>query len=312
MKQFLIILGSLFVLLLFCYLAVGSDAGDVYRAYNELSEKRTTVKGKEDFYVDWVDNSYTANNSNESEDKNNVLGNLTENGGTSYNASLLSNHNHRAFYQFSNEAAGLVLNPSISSNGALGSTVKTSGCGFCSTAAVMASFGYEKTLSEWHNYYTNRGINLSTYWPPSDKDPTQGVGMMWSWHAAASKVINEDGSMGQYRIIVNDSIATGDAAAFENMVKTYLADDTRIMVSAASGMFTNGGHVIVIVDYTDSNKDKIHIIDSSTVAKNKLGMSWEDAQKFAWPVNSNERYNGYVLNNSSYCIWHYCVIQKTG
>ena len=227
--------------------------------------------------------------------------NSDQNVSTSGGKFSVSNHGHKAFKQ--SDYKNVYLNEGT------GSTVSSSGCGLCSWSAIMASFGSNFTPADWVDWFNSP----SNDWFPDTTKYWYGHGMTYGFPPAAVKAINSWGALGQYEIA--DSI-TGTTKIpnekFEAFVRKNLDSNTRIMISSSKGLFTNGGHILVILDWASQTDDTVCIIDSSGVAAGHMKQKWADMQSFAFPLGSNESINGWVMNNNSYNIKSVWAIRKVG
>lgn len=164
-------------------------------------------------------------------------------------------------------------------------TIAKVGCGWCSLTCMMAELNpdmcWEMTPADWLGVMPD---NVKAYW-------AGGNGMGWGAPGAWVSYVNSLGVYGEYRLKVKEGDgSTIDTAKMLSYVKTYGADpNTVIVVSASAGLFTGGGHIMLITEITDDEK-YFHITDSSTAAFNTLNAagevsSWEEMSSFNFPLD---------------------------
>ena len=181
-------------------------------------------------------------------------------------------------------------------------TLAGAGCGWCSLTAAMAELNPVMcggiTPVDWIS--TEMKVVGEAYWTGDD-------GM---YHGGPSKwidTINNIGTYGTYEVIENQSASSTRCL---QAIAEYAGDtDKVVLLSAAPGLFTSGGHIMVATDLSDDGRS-FHLSDSSTYASSRLKQDWEIMSSFDFPLFDD---NGdYVtgINNYSYAFKAYWVIQR--
>ena len=127
-------------------------------------------------------------------------------------------------------------------------------------------------------------------------------GMSWSGPGRWIETINTIGLYGTYEII--DESTGCPSQDVVDAIKKYGADEDKVVVvSAAPGLFTGGGHIMCVTDIS-TDGEYFHIADSSPRAANNLGVEWEDMYNYDFPIDA-EGIGEYKYNFK--CYW---VIQR--
>lgn len=208
----------------------------------------------------------------------------------------VTNHQH-VFYKQSN------YNTTITS----GATISGQGCGVCTFASMMTEAGYKHEPSEWLDIMDNSGQGIRGYW--------SGGSMSWQFPADIPDKLNSTGQFGAWRFCGASGENNVDHAIsreeFKRFLNEHLSHGCYIMASTRTGLFTSGGHIILIVDYADSNGEYFHVCNSSGVAANNLGISWEQSNKLSYPIDSETNIgNGKLGNNDTYQVKALWAIHK--
>lgn len=178
----------------------------------------------------------------------------------------------------------------------LNASLAGAGCGWCSLTSAMAELNPTMCggLSPVDWLDTEMKAVGESYWG-SD-------GMSWSGPYKWIDTINGIGLYGSYEII--DEGAGVPSSDVKAAIAKY-ADDTDkvVIISAAPGLFTGGGHIMCVTDLSD-DRNSFHIADSSGKAAGYLGMKWEDMSAYDFPLEVDS-IDGYAYNFK--CYW---VIQR--
>lgn len=177
-------------------------------------------------------------------------------------------------------------------------SIAGAGCGWCSLTSAMAELNPAMcggiTPVDWLD--TPMSKVGSHYWGSG--------GMSWAGPAAWINTINDIGIYGTYKVI-----ASGEGISSKEVVKAIMeyADDPTnvVVVSASSGLFTTGGHIMCV---TDLDGDYFHIADSSGLAASYLGLDWADMRQYNFPGIKDGSYvtslDGYSYNFKCYWVIH--------
>lgn len=161
----------------------------------------------------------------------------------------------------------------------LSATLAGAGCGWCSLTSAMAELNPTMcggiSPADWLD--TEMKAVGESYWG-SD-------GMSWSGPGRWIKTINEIGLYGTYEIIDYKTGCPSDDVI--EAIRNYAADEDKVvLVSAAPGLFTSGGHIMCVTDLTTDSKN-FHIADSSPRAANNLHLLWEEMYSYDFPIDSD-------------------------
>lgn len=177
-------------------------------------------------------------------------------------------------------------------------SIAGAGCGWCSLTSAMAELNPAMcggiTPVDWLS--TPMNSVGSSYWG-------QG-GMSWSGPDAWIDAINEIEIYGRYSVIAKgEGVTSSDVV---EAISTYAGEsDNVVIVSASSGLFTNGGHIMCV---TDLNGDYFHLADSSTLASNVLGVDWSEMNMYNFPYKEEGKFvtgvGGYSYNFKCYWVIH--------
>lgn len=190
----------------------------------------------------------------------------------------VTNHQHVSFKQTDAMWGGKRLGTT---------TIGKGGCGLCSFAAMMAEAGYRKTPDAWLDEF---GDNIHMHWG--------GGQMQWSFPPSIVNMLNSSGKYGTWSMCgSNAKGSTLTNEEFASFLREHLGHGDYIMASSSNGLFTSGGHIILIVDLANSS-DYFHVCDSSGRAAKNLGISYEQALKYSFPVNSNGVLSGSYRGNN--------------
>lgn len=174
-------------------------------------------------------------------------------------------------------------------------SIAGAGCGWCSLTSAMAELNPAMcggiTPVDWLDTPMNKVG--SSYWG-------QG-GMSWSGPEAWITTINDIGIYGSYSVIDKGEGVTSKSVV-EAIMKYAGETDNVVIISASSGLFTDGGHIMCV---TDLDGDYFHIADSSGHAANVLGEDWGSMCQYKFPGISNGSYVTSVSgNNYNFkCYW---------
>lgn len=178
----------------------------------------------------------------------------------------------------------------------MNTSIAGAGCGWCSLTSAMAELNPTMCggLSPVDWLETEMKAVGESYWGEG--------GMSWSGPYKWIEVINNIGLYGFYEII--DEGAGVPSSSVKNAISKYADDNDKVVIiSAAPGLFTGGGHIMCVTDLSD-DKQSFHIADSSTKASNYLELEWEDMKNYNFPLDV-DNINGYEYNFK--CYW---VIQR--
>ena len=178
----------------------------------------------------------------------------------------------------------------------LSASLAGAGCGWCSLTSAMAELNPTMcggiSPADWLD--TEMKAVGESYWG-SD-------GMSWSGPDRWINTINDIGLYGEYEII--DSSTGCPSGDVVEAIKTYAGDNDKVViVSAAPGLFTGGGHIMCVTDLSEDGL-YFHIADSSPRASKNLDLEWEDMYHYDFPIDK-DNINGYYYNFK--CYW---VIQR--
>lgn len=179
-----------------------------------------------------------------------------------------------------------------------GTTIAGGGCGWCSLTHMMTNLNPEKcgnmTPSDW-----------LPIMPDSVKTNWSSGGMGWGAPQAWVDAINTVGTYGQYELISKNTQSEGNTEQVLEAAKTYMHEkDTMMVLSTNTGLFTGGGHIILLTSVASDNS-YFTITDSSNKAYNYLLSGGEPVtsdtmNSFHFPMNETSLY-GYDYNIK--CYW---------
>lgn len=148
------------------------------------------------------------------------------------------------------------------------STPLSSGCGWCSLTHMMINLNPEKcgkmSPVDWISVMPD---SVKNCWCDS---------MGWNAPDEWVKALNSMGKYGKYKLVMSDkSGVVSDTHTKEilEVLKRYMKDDsTQVIVSTSTGLFTGGGHIILVNNVTSDGK-YFSITDSSSKASGRLGFA---------------------------------------
>lgn len=148
------------------------------------------------------------------------------------------------------------------------STPLSSGCGWCSLTHMMINLNPEKcgkmSPVDWISVMPD---SVKNCWCDS---------MGWNAPDEWVKALNSMDKYGKYKLVMSDkSGVVSDTHTKEilEVLKKYMKDDsTQVIVSTSTGLFTGGGHIILVNNVTSDGK-YFSITDSSSKASGRLGFA---------------------------------------
>ena len=148
------------------------------------------------------------------------------------------------------------------------STPLSSGCGWCSLTHMMINLNPEKcgkmSPVDWISVMPD---SVKNCWCDS---------MGWNAPDEWVKALNSMDKYGKYKLVMSDkSGVVSDTHTKEilEVLKRYMKDDsTQVIVSTSTGLFTGGGHIILVNNVTSDGK-YFSITDSSSKASGRLGFA---------------------------------------
>lgn len=176
------------------------------------------------------------------------------------------------------------------------------GCGWCTMTHMMAVLNPKKckkiTPRDWISKMPN---DVKKWW--------SGGSMDWAAPDAWVNAINAKGDYGRYKIIArytNSSYSDSTTKEVFKLAKKYLHDDNTVMiVSSSTGMFTTGGHIILMTTVGEKN-DYFTITDSAS-GKNSAPQTLINSGKGSSKDPRSAKWNKFKfpMNVTSYCGKHY-------
>lgn len=178
------------------------------------------------------------------------------------------------------------------------STISSSGCGWVSMTVAMA----ELNSSKFGGYNPASWVTIM---PTNVKNLWSG-GMNWTAPSEWVKYVNTHNLGGQYTC---RQVGT----SFEQAIKDNAGSSNKVvLVSCNPGLFTGGGHIICVTDLIEENgKTYMHISDSSGVAARHLGINYDDAKSYSFPLHDGSSYVK-SLNGYNYAFKQAWIIEKVG
>ena len=175
-------------------------------------------------------------------------------------------------------------------------TISRGGCGWCSLSAMMTELD------------SNCKTKTPVDWLSEVSDTVKGnwSGGSMGWNAPKDWVdwLNSVGTYGTYELVASST--STDTGTVINKIEQYTQmNNTVCVVSCAPGLFTSGGHIILIpCVFEEEGVKYFHVTDSSGVASSKLGVEWPGGCNVSYPLNAtNLQGNNYSFK----CVW---VIRK--
>lgn len=189
------------------------------------------------------------------------------------------------------------------------STPLTSGCGWCSLSHMMMNLNPDKC-----------GKMEPIDWIPIMPDSVKnqwGGSMGWSAPQAWVDALNKDlkGKYGKYKLVTSvTGLPVCDASTKKviQAIKKYMKDDdTQVVLSTSTGLFTGDGHIILCNSIYDNGK-YFSVTDSNSRASKTVGIPLKTKDHiyddkfnfFKFPTNKTS-YRG-----SSYSFKCYWVIKR--
>lgn len=179
-----------------------------------------------------------------------------------------------------------------------GTTIAGGGCGWCSLTHMMTNLNPEKcgnmTPADW--------IPIM---PDSVKNNWSSGGMGWDAPQAWVDALNTIGTYGQYELIHKNTQSSDNTAQILEEAKTYMHEKNTMMVlSTSSGLFTDGGHIILLNSVASDNS-YFTVTDSSNKAYNYLlaggeSVTSDTMNSFHFPMTKTSLY-GHSYNIK--CCW---------
>lgn len=183
-----------------------------------------------------------------------------------------------------------------------GKRISKCGCGWCTMTHMMAVLNPKKckkiTPRDWISKM-----------PDSVKKWWAGGSMDWAAPDAWINAINAKGDYGKYKIVArytNSSYSDSTTKEVFKLAKKYLHDDNTVMiVSSSTGMFTTGGHIILMT--TVGEKNNYFTITDSASGKNSAPQTLINSGKGSSKDPRSAKWNKFKfpMNVTSYCGKHY-------
>lgn len=172
-------------------------------------------------------------------------------------------------------------------------TIAGGGCGWCSLTCLMAYLcPTECAAKEPPEWLDIMGDDVRRYW--------SGGSMSWDAPQVWIDKINSLGNYGQYEMIESFEGSANRTPDILKIIKKYAGDpNTAVVLSTSTGLFTNHGHIILAVDITEDG-EHFHICNSSGVAADKMGISWDASNTYDYSFNETS-INGYSYYMK--CAW---------
>lgn len=180
-----------------------------------------------------------------------------------------------------------------------GSTdIASSGCGWCSLTHMMVSLNPEQcgkmTPPDWLKLMP---ANVKSCWASG--------GMGWDAPKLWVNAINDMKTYGQYELVYEFTSSGDNTETVFETAKKYMHEKNTVMVlSSSTGLFTGGGHIILLTS-VGSDDSYFTITDSSNKAYNYLlnageSVTSETMNSFHFPMNVTSLH-GYPYNLK--CCW---------
>ena len=261
------------------YFMIGmGNSTDIFRQYDSIKPDSSSSYSKSlQFLTSYTlgtgDTSLAFNYGLTEEDIYQMTSNGYVGGSSGGGGGSISSHGHIAYKQSS-------YSNSISS----GATISGEGCGWCSLTSAMAELNPDVCGSinpaDWLSIMDS---SVKSKWGSS--------GMSWSGPSAWVSRINALGTYGTYTCTQVDH--GENTSAYIDLVKTVAGDSNKVVIiSSSNGLFTSGGHIICVVDYTDDGAGGyMHVCDSAGIAASNCGISWDEFSSFNLPASTTS-YNG--------------------